>query len=217
MAGQVKRCLGRNFVDRDILAIRYTASNGFRDQYEIFAGVFAGEGSFVSKIAAAVLVLVALSVLTVPMSAQLLPNGNAYIGYSYGQLTNVVNSQSYSRGWNASFEDIPFSRRQYLGFVGDASGFYRTSVGMYNFLGGARVATNYGRWRPFAQAMAGVRHQDSSGFISNFLLLDFGGGADYKLSIKNFSWRVQADYMHSHYLSAYQNDFRASTGLVWRF
>ncbi len=169
-----------------------------------------------SKIAAALLALAALTLFSLPMSAQLIPSGNAYAGVSYGRLTNAVNVQSY-RGWNASFEDIFFSNHPHLGFVLDASGFYRSNVTMYHFLGGVRLATTFDRWRPFAQAMAGIRHQDSSGFIANPYLFDFGGGVDYKLSFKNFSWRLQGDYMYSHYLHAYQNDFRASTGLVWRF
>ena len=44
-----------------------------------------------------------------------------------------------------------------------------------------------------------------------------GGGLDYKLPFRNFSWRVQGDYVHTRYLSAEQNDVRGSTGIVWRF
>ena len=47
--------------------------------------------------------------------------------------------------------------------------------------------------------------------------LNVGGGLDYKVFFKNFSWRFQGDYMHTHYASATQNDYRASTGIVWRF
>jgi hypothetical protein len=65
--------------------------------------------------------------------------------------------------------------------------------------------------------MVGVRHLDSSGFTYNPLALDFGGGVDYRLPFKNFSWRFQGDYMHTHYLSATQNDCRASPVIVWRF
>lgn len=169
-----------------------------------------------SRLAAAVLAFVAFLVCSIPMSAQLLPSGNVYGGVSYGSLTNVVVKQSY-RGWNGSGEDILFSNHPHLGFVIDASGFYRSNVNTYNFLGGARLATTYGRWRPFVHGMAGLRHTNSSGFITNQWLVDFGGGADYKLSFRNFSWRVQGDYMYSHFLTANQNDFRASTGLVWRF
>src|SRR5215475_13649198 len=84
---------------------------------------------FVSKTAATVLVFLGSLFCTIPMSAQfngLLPNGNVYAGVSYGQLTNVVNQQSY-RGWNASFEALPFPRFPRLGLVVDGSGFYRGS------------------------------------------------------------------------------------------
>jgi len=170
----------------------------------------------VSRLAAAVLALVAFLAFSIPMSAQLLPSGNVYAGVSYGSLTNVVVKQAY-RGWNGSFEDVVFSNHPHLGFVVDASGFYRTGINTYDFLGGARLATNYGRWRPFVHGLGGVRHTNSSGFITNQYQVDFGGGADYKLSFRSFSWRVQGDYMFSHFLSATQNDFRASTGIVWRF
>ena len=172
-----------------------------------------------SKSAAAVLAFVVLMLFSIPMSAQfngLLPNGNVYAGVSYGQLTNVVNQQSY-RGWNASFEALPFTRFPRLGLVIDGSGFYRTGVTQYNLVGGPRISTNLGKRRPFVHAMVGVRHLSSSGFTYNPLALDFGGGVDYKLPFKNFSWRFQGDYMHTHYLSATQNDYRASTGIVWRF
>ena len=179
----------------------------------------AGEGYCVSKTAACVLAFVVLFLFSIPMAAQfngLLPNGNVYGGVSYGQLTNVVNKQSY-KGWNASFEALPFTRFPRLGLVIDGSGFYRVGVTQYNAVAGPRFSTNIGKWRPFVHAMAGIRHLNSSGFVYNPLVIDVGGGVDYKLWFKNFSWRFQGDYMHSSYASATQNDYRTSTGLVWRF
>lgn len=169
-----------------------------------------------SKTAAAVLVFVAFAAFSMPMSAQLLPNGNVYAGISYGQITNVVNQQSY-RGWNGSAELFPLARFRHFSAVLDGSGFYRSGITAYNGFGGIRVSSNMGRWRPFAHGMYGIRHINSAGIINNPLGYDIGGGADYKLPFKNFSWRVQADYMHTHYLSATQADYRASTGIVWRF
>lgn len=172
-----------------------------------------------SKSAAAALTFVGFMLLSLPMSAQfngLLPNGNVYAGVSYGQLTNATNQQSY-RGWNGSFEALPFTRFPHIGLVGDASGFYRKGVTQYNFLGGPRLSTTYGKWRPFVHGMAGIRHLTTSGFVYNPIEIDVGGGVDYKIFFKNFSWRVQGDYMHTKYLSATQNDYRASTGIVWRF
>jgi len=170
----------------------------------------------VLKTAAAVLVFLGIAFCSTSMSAQILPRGNVYAGVSYGQMTNVVNRQSY-RGWNGSAEDLPFSRIPYLGIVLDVSGFYRSGVTQYNALLGPRVSANYGKWRPFVHALGGIQRISSAGNYYNPIAMDFGGGADYKLFFKNFSWRVQGDYMHTHYATAYQNDFRASTGIVWRF
>ncbi len=172
-----------------------------------------------SKSAAGVLALVGCMLFSIPMMAQfngLLPNGNVYAGVSYAQLTNVTNTQSY-RGFNGSFEALPFTRFPRIGLVADGSGFYRSGVKQYLLAGGPRFSLNYGKWRPFLDAMAGIRHVDSNGTVYNSLAVDFGGGADYKLPFKNFSWRLQGDYVHSYYHSANQNDYRASTGVVWRF
>jgi hypothetical protein len=173
----------------------------------------------VSKTATLVLAFASLLVFSIPMSAQfggLLPNGNVYAGVSYGQLTDVINKQSY-KGWNGSFEDMLFSRFPRVGIVLDGSGFYRKGVTQYNALGGLRYSVNMGRWRPFVDAMAGIRHLTSNDVTYNPIELDFGGGVDYRLGFKSFSWRAQGDYMHTHYASFSQNDYRASTGIVWRF
>ena len=185
------------------------------------AGAIAGEGYCVSKTAAAVLAFLGLSLWSIPMAAQfngLLPSGNVYGGVSYGQLTDVINKQSY-KGWNASFEDLPFARFPHVGLVIDGSGFYRANgLRQYNIVGGPRLSVNIGKLRPFVHAMAGIRHiRSTDTFVYNPLVIDAGGGLDYKLFFKNFSWRVQGDYMHTHYASNTQNDYRASTGIVWRF
>jgi hypothetical protein len=170
----------------------------------------------VLKIAAAVLMLLCIALCSTSLSAQILPRGNVYAGVSYGQFTDVVVRQPY-RGWNASAEDLPFARLPRLGFVLDTSGYYRSNVIQYNALFGPRLSTTYGKWRPFVQAMAGIQHIRSYGNIYNPIAVDVGGGADYKLFFRNFSWRLQGDYMRTHYLNAYQADYRASTGIVWRF
>ena len=112
-----------------------------------------------SKTAAVVLAFVGFIVFSLPMSAQfskLLPNGNVYGGVSYAQLTDVINRQSY-RGFDGSFEALPFDRYPRLGLVADASGFYRHGdypVTQYNFVAGPRYSFNFGKWRPFVHAMA---------------------------------------------------------------
>jgi hypothetical protein len=176
----------------------------------------------VPKIVAALLACLAFAIFAKPASAQLIPNGNLYGGVSYGQFENAgVNKQSY-RGLTGSAEFIPFARFSHFGAVLDASGFFRKGVDgdtitQYNFLAGPRLSGTYGKWRPFFHVMGGVQRVKSSGNIYNHLAIDAGGGVDYKIFFKNFSWRVQGDYVRAHYASANEGAFRVSTGIVWRF
>lgn len=150
------------------------------------------------------------------MSAQLIPHGNAYVGAAYASSVDVTTRYDF-KGWNASLEAIPFSRFSFLGLVVDASGYYRPGISEYNFLGGIRVAGNFGKLRPFVHGLAGIKRIPVNGITYTPVATDLGGGLDYKLPIRNFSWRIQADYLHTRYLSATQDDVRASTGIVWRF
>lgn len=169
-----------------------------------------------SKTAAAVLTFVGLTLFAIPMSAQLIPRGNVYGGVSIGEFTESVNKQSY-RGWNGSAEALPFARWPHVGFAVDASGFYRSGVKQYNFLGGPRFSATFGNWRPFVHAMGGIARVNSSGVIYNSIAIDIGAGTDYKLPFKNFSWRLQGDGMRTRYALNTQYDIRVSTGIVWRF
>jgi hypothetical protein len=173
----------------------------------------------VSKTAAVVLAFLSLMLFPTTSKAQLLPSGNVYAGVGYGDSVDVVNRLTF-RGWEGSAEDMPFKRYSYLGIVLDGSGFYRTGVNQYNLVLGPRVSKNYGKWRPFAHAMGGYQITRSGGETFHTIVEDFGGGVDRKfqlLFLKNFSWRLQFDYIHSHSLSANQDDFRGTGGLVWRF
>ena len=81
--------------------------------------------------------------------------------------------------------------------------------GVEEILGGVRGDHLHG--------MAGLQMIQSGGNTYNPLAIDVGGGVDYKLFFKKFSWRVQGDYVRTRYLSDQQSDYRGSTGLVWRF
>jgi hypothetical protein len=173
----------------------------------------------VSKIAAVVLAFLCLMLFAPSSRAQLLPSGNVYVGVAYGDSVDVINRYTF-RGWNASLEDFIFTKHPHVGIVLDGSGFYRSGVNQYNIMIGPRLSADYGKWRPFAQVMVGGQRIASDG-VSRFpLVVDAGGGVDRKfqfLFMKHFAWRLQFDYMHTHLLSATQNDIRGSTGLVWRF
>lgn len=174
-----------------------------------------------SKIAAAVLSSICIILFALPSSAQLLPKGNVYVGGSHSLSEIVVNKYDIW-GFNASAEDFPLSRFPFLSVALDASGFYRPGITQYNFLIGPRFSKTYGNWRPFVHALGGLQRITTDGTTYNPVAIDFGGGVDRKLSLhvwrfKNFSWRVQGDYVNTRYLSAREIEIRASTGLVWRF
>jgi len=172
----------------------------------------------VSKTAAAVLVLVCLALLSRPMSAQLIPHGNVYAGASLNQSEIVIsNNKLHMKGWNGSVEAIPFTRFSHFGLVFDASGFYRSGVTQYNFLAGPRLSVSHGKFRPFVHGLIGIQKLNTGTNKYSPFAFDVGGGLDYKLFFKNFSWRLQGDYLRTHYSSSNQNDLRASTGIVWRF
>ena len=169
-----------------------------------------------SKTVAVVRAFLSLMLFPTASKAQLLPSGNVYAGVAYADSVDVVNRLTF-RGWDGSVEMFPFHRFAYLGIVLDGSGVYRTGVQQYNIVLGPRVSRTYGKWRVFAHATGGIQETRSSGASFHPVIEDFGGGVDRKIPFKNFSWRLQFDYIHSHLLSATQNDFRGSTGIVWRF
>lgn len=171
-----------------------------------------------SKTAATVLAFVCLMLLSMPMSAQLVPHGNVYLGASYADSYDVTIRYPF-KGWNASAEAIPLSRYPFVGLVLDGSGLYNRTHGItqYNIVLGPRLSHTFGKWRPFVHAMAGIQMVSVNDVKHRPLEIDLGGGVDYKLPFRNFSWRLQADYFHTHFLSANQNDVRASTGIVYRF
>ena len=174
-----------------------------------------------SKTAAVVLAFLCFMLFATASRAQLLPSGNVYVGAAYGDSVDVIPTNRYTfRGWNASLEDFPLTRRPYLSAVLDGSGFYRKGIQQYNLFLGPRLSVNYGKWRLFVHVMGGAQRMTSDDVTHYPVAEDAGGGADRKfqfLFLHHFSWRLQFDYMRTHLLSATQNDIRGSTGLVWRF
>ena len=165
------------------------------------------------KIAAALLVVACFVAAPGKASAQLLPQGNVYLGGSIGSMDTLSNGRTFMRGWDGGAEWIVLP---HIGIAVDASGYYRSGVTDYNFLAGPRLSATFGKARPFAQILAGIGRVNENGVTATPLAVGVGGGVDYKI-FHSFSWRFQGDYIHTHYLNAVQHDFRVSTGLVFRF
>jgi outer membrane protein with beta-barrel domain len=99
----------------------------------------------------------------------------------------------------------------------------------YIYVFGPRVTVWHNpRFRLFTEALAGGVHAEAKlssaqfPFISQTASADafaaaFGGGFDWRLT-NHLSWRIlQADYVGTDLGSQWQNNFRASTGIVYSF
>ena len=151
-------------------------------------------------------------------------------------------SNSNFNGWDGSLE---FKLIPWLGGVADFGGTYGTprvtpaceaipsppcgpfdaTTHVNTFLFGPRVSLPISRFTPFAHVLLGAGHISSSGTIpggGNFSTSDtvftmaVGAGLDYKL-VKGLAWRFQGDDLHTRFFNSTQNNFRLTTGIVFRF
>jgi hypothetical protein len=159
-----------------------------------------------------------------------IPKANIFIGYSYmsADLPNISGRQNLN-GWEGSLEGkvLPF-----LGIVADGSGHYgKTQIpicplppggscapvngNLYTAMFGPRLSASVHGIRPFAHVLVGVANV--SGASSDFSLASaFGGGVDLKLA-PVIGWRLQGDYIHTHFSGTAEGHARISTGVVFRF
>jgi len=169
---------------------------------------------------AALFILCLTSILGSTATAQI-PKGNIFGGYSYLRLDDGNGNHNGLNGWAGSLEGKVFP---FVGIVADFSGHYGTPQGVstkeYNFLFGPRVSFSIQKIRPFAHALFGVSHINTSvaSFSDSQSAFGYaiGGGADYKL-IPLFSARLQVDYLPTRFFDTTQKNIRISTGIVFNF
>ncbi len=100
----------------------------------------------------------------------------------------------------------------------------------HTFLFGPRFSWRREKITPFAHVLLGGARLNSTttlffplppGFPNRFssssfdFALALGGGVDYNFRDR-WAWRVQTDYLQSGFFTRTQNDFRLSTGIVFR-
>lgn len=166
-------------------------------------------------------------------AAQIPTSGNVYFGYSNFR-TQLPLVHANLNGWEGSVEGKIFP---FVGMVADFSGHYGTqnfvnpgatcvpgavcptssNTHEENFLFGPRISASVGSWRPFAEALFGAGHINSTAFGSDTsFAYAIGGGLDYRI-IRPIAWRFQGDYVRTSFYGNSQNDVRITTGLVVRF
>ena len=188
-------------------------------------------------------VVFALLFPSLAASAQTATKGNISFGYSYvrGNLSpnrplSPTISSSNLNGWftSAEYKPIPWLGGV-LGFGGNygtepvtpfceviivCQGPLAANANVHTFLFGPRASMSFGKVTPFAQALFGGAHTSASGpGFSNAdtsVATALGGGVDFRLA-KTIAWRMQGDYLQTHFFGSSQNQFRFSAGLVVRF
>jgi opacity protein-like surface antigen len=102
------------------------------------------------------------------------------------------------------------------------------SAHQYEAMFGPRVSFPAGKFRPFAEFEVGVGHVTANGsaVANNNTIIGFasdtsyatalGGGLDYKI-FSRLAWRLEGDYVRTHFFGAGQNSMRLSTGIAFRF
>lgn len=173
-------------------------------------------------------------------AAAQVPN-NIFFGYSYMAMDTNSTASSHLHGWNASIEKkfLPF-----IGLVGDFSGHYgeepnayigciavvgatcpkSVDANVHNFLIGPRISIRAGNIRPFAHILIGISRtsiQASSLSLSDTSFATAtGGGVDFRIT-KLLNWRVQGDWLRTHFYNQIynqtRNNIRISTGLDIHF
>jgi opacity protein-like surface antigen len=173
-------------------------------------------------------------------AAQVPTSGNIFVGYSfYSASPSTLDLLNIGRpnlnGWDASLEGkvLPW-----VGIVADLSGHYGSQsfqtfppVGPpgpltetvsgheTDVMFGPRLSFSAGKFRPFGEAMVGVGHVSTGNYFSTSdtsFATALGGGLDYKI-LRIFALRAEADYVQTRFFSTRQDNFRLSTGIVFRF
>lgn len=83
--------------------------------------------------------------------------------------------------------------------------------------GGPHIAIHNGsRFEPWGHALVGWQHFSTGAGINSALGFKIGGGADYKIRTR-FYFRIQADYIGTHFQSSLQKNYGGGAGLVFNF
>lgn len=176
--------------------------------------------------------------------AQVPTSGNIFFGYSYagGELivpaapgASALSHSANLNGWEGSLDGklLPWvgivadfgahygsQNAQVCSILGPPCGNFKFNVHRYTVMFGPQVEIHIRKFTPFAHFLVGAAHVSESGdSISpsdTSLSTAIGGGLDYKL-IKGLAWRFQGDELHTRFFGGGQDNFRFSTGIVFRF
>jgi opacity protein-like surface antigen len=160
-------------------------------------------------------------------SAQEAPKAEVFGGYSYFRADGQGGPSENLNGWNGS---VVGNLNKWFGVKADFSGNYGNTTfagitshdSIYTYTVGPQVSYRKSeRVTPFVHALFGGAHFRSNAlgttFTDNGFAMYLGGGVDVKLT-KSLALRAfQTDYALDRVSGSNLNNFRFSTGLVFRF
>jgi hypothetical protein len=177
--------------------------------------------------------LISLSLLFGFSAAAQDSKADVYVGYQYTRQTYTAGTTFNMNGGVGQIAVYPTS---WFGIVGEVSGNavgHITGLGgsggtLYSYMGGPRLSFRHGPLQPYVQGLFGLGQLDSTlqtrigASSSTAYAMAIGGGLDLKLS-RHFAVRaIQGDYFLTRFTNPLnarftQNNFRLSTGFVFRF
>ena len=179
-------------------------------------------------------VLIAVFGITLTAKAQdETPKVELYAGYDYvhfnvtAKVTGFPPSQSFNA--NGGGGQLEYNPNNWLGIVGDMSGYgvmgsnSQLEAGAFSYLLGPRINLGHGKVTPFAQVLLGGIWATSGiggGGSQSHFAMTTGGGVDFKVSRLIAIRLAQVEYFMTRFpdgLNNRQNNFRFSTGIVFRF
>jgi hypothetical protein len=160
-----------------------------------------------------------------------------FLGYSYGHVSSTTTTGLRTQNLNGADTSDSYQLKPWLHVVADfglasagdrASGIIgiRVRGTQTTFLLGPRVVLPMGRTAPFAEVLFAVAHASAWLFDTSSKQTDFawafGGGFDYRLTTHLALRPLQLEFLRTNVFEFQdgkltQNDFRVSTGIVFRF
>jgi hypothetical protein len=169
-------------------------------------------------------VTVLLLLLTIgtawPSVAQEMPRVQVFGGYSYTRYDTPSFGFSSPTGLNGYTFSPAYNVIRGFGVVAELSGQYTTNRNLRDIAAGPQFLYPRGKMMFFAHLLFGEARslvqvggpqKDSSRVIT------VGGGMDYDISSRFALRAFQVDYLHTTLFSTTQDNFRVSTGLVYRW
>ncbi|HWC18235.1 MAG TPA: hypothetical protein VG498_14535 [Terriglobales bacterium] len=158
-----------------------------------------------------ILLVFGLSIVA-SISVQAQDTAELFGGFSYMRFHS-----SNLNGWEVAGQ---YKFADWIGGVADFDGHYGSINGVgtstHTFLFGPQISVP-SSLSPFAHLLLGGAHNSTGGFGSSSFSMALGGGVDAEVG-NSIHWRlIQADYLMTQFGGGSQNNFRFSTGILFRF